>query len=66
MICKMILNNKVASALIERIHEDNLPVTIETADKFGDEMINIIAEYDDEEMFGTLLDSTINEVFNLE
>lgn len=64
MINKMILNTQLASGLLERIQENDLPITIETGDKVGKEMINVIAEYDDEELFGKLLDDTINEIFN--
>lgn len=64
MINKMILNTQLVSGLIERIQENNLSITIETGDKVDEEMIHVIAEYDDEELFGKLLDETINEIFN--
>lgn len=59
----MMLNTQLVSGLIERIQENNLPITIETGDKVDEEMIHVIAEYD-EELFGKLLDETINEIFN--
>lgn len=65
MINKMMLNTQLASGLLERIHEQSLPITLETGDKVDEEMVDVIAEYDDEELFGRLLDNTINEIFNL-
>lgn len=64
MTNKMMLNTQLVSGLIERIQENNLPITIETGDKVDEEMIHVIAEYDDEELFGKLLNETINEIFN--
>ena len=65
MTTKMQLNTKVASTIVERIYEDNIPITITTGEKTGDNMVNVLVECDDEDLFGKLLDETINNLYNL-
>ncbi len=57
---KMQMNTKLASIIIDRIHEENLPITISTGEKLDDEMIDVLVESDEEGLFSQLLNETIN------
>lgn len=57
---KMQMNTKLASIIIDLIHEENLPITISTGEKLDDEMIDVLVESDEEGLFSTLLNETIN------
>lgn len=61
MINKMLLYPKFASVLLERINEEDLPITLEVGDKeMG--MIPVLAEYDDNDLFENLLKEIANDI----
>lgn len=57
---KMQINIKTASIVIDRIHEDDLPITIHTGEKVDVDRINVLVECDNEELFDDLLDEVNN------
>lgn len=60
MINKMLLYPKFISALLERIDEEDLPITLEIGNKeMG--MIHVLAEYDDNKLFDNLLKEIGND-----
>lgn len=61
MINKILLYPKFASALLERINEEDLPIILDVGDKeMG--MIPILAEYDDNDLFENLLKEIANDI----
>lgn len=66
-----VMHEKLLSALIEKVHEENIPVNITTGKSFidynGDKQIDVFMEYDDKN--ATLIDevicNSINTTFGL-
>lgn len=59
---KIQMNTKLASLLIDRIYEDDLPITIQTGEKLDNEMVDVLVECEDEEQFTKLFNETANSL----
>ena len=61
---KYTMNKKIAAQLINRVHEDNLPITIhegnEHFDGNGDRMVDVLIDYDDPFLVNDVLTDIIN------
>ena len=64
---KYTMNKKIAAQLINRVHEDNLPITIhegnEHFDGNGDRMVDVLIDYEDPFLVNDVLtDITNNQI----
>lgn len=61
---KYTMNKRLAAQLINRVHEDNLPITIhegnEHFDGNGDRMVDVLIDYDDLFLVNDVLTDIIN------
>ena len=61
---KYTMNKKLAVILINRVHEENLPITIhegnEKIDGNGDKMVDVLLDYDDPFLMNDVLTDIIN------
>ena len=61
---KYTMNKRLAAQLINRVHEDNLPITIhegnEHFDGNGDRMVDVLIYYDDPFLVNDVLTDIIN------
>lgn len=66
---KFTMLKSLAASLIERVHEDNLPFTIqegnEQVDDNGDKQVDILIDYDDPMLLNQVLSDVINKTYNL-
>ena len=64
MECKYTMNKRLAAQLINRVHEDNLPITIhegnERFDANGDRMVDVLIDYEDPFLVNDVLTDIIN------
>lgn len=64
MECKYTMNKKLDAILINRVHEENLPITIhegnEKIDGNGDKMVDVLLDYDDP----FLMNDVLTDIFN--
>ncbi|RGN43795.1 MULTISPECIES: hypothetical protein [unclassified Bacteroides] len=65
MLNKLLVNPKLINAIIEKVHDDNLPIIINIGES-KDELVSVLFEYPDsfDENFNSLIDNTFNEVFS--
>ena len=58
------MNKRIAAQLINRVHEDNLPITIhegnEHFDGNGDRMVDVLIDYEDPFLVNDVLTDIIN------
>lgn len=61
---KYTMNKKLAAILINRVHEENLPITIhegnEKIDGNGDKMVDVLLDYDDPFLMNDVLTDIVN------
>ena len=61
---KYTMNKRIAAQLINRVHEENLPITIhegnERFDANGDRMVDILIDYEDPFLVNDVLTDIIN------
>ena len=61
---KYTMIKKLAAILINRVHEENLPITIhegnEKIDGNGDKMVDVLLDYDDPFLMNDVLTDIIN------
>ena len=61
---KYTMNKKLAAILINRVHEENLPITIqegnEKTDGNGDRMVDVLLDYEDPSLVNDVLTDIIN------
>ena len=61
---KYTMNKKLAAILINRVHEEKLPITIhegnEKIDGNGDKMVEVLLDYDDPFLMNDVLTDIIN------
>lgn len=66
---KYTMYNPYAAAVINRIHEDNLPIEVhegnEQLDCHGDRQVDILLVYDDPDLVNDVLTDVMNKTFNL-
>lgn len=64
METKRLLNPKLLSHVVEKVHEDNLPVEIEMGER-KDGLFDVLFVYPDtfQDAFEPLMDGAFNEVF---
>lgn len=68
---KITMHSKVSNILMELVHEENLPVNIETGPKHidcnGDKQIDVLLEYEekDADCVNEALTRAVNEAANL-
>ena len=59
----------IAAALINRVHEENLPIEVhegnEQIDCHGDRQVDILLVYEDQDLVRNLIDDCINKTYNL-
>lgn len=62
---KELLANKLISAIIEKVHEDNLPVEIHTGRELKDGLTEVLFVYPEtfERGLEPMIDSVFNETF---
>lgn len=65
------MHGKLLSALIEKVHEENIPVNITTGKSFidynGDKQVDVFMEYDDKNatLINEVICNSINSTFGL-
>ena len=63
---KYTINKKIAAILINRVHEENLPITVhegnERIDVNGDRLVDVLLDYDDP----FLVNDVLSDLFNNE
>ena len=61
---KYMMNKRMAAILINRVHEENLPITIhegnEQIDGNGDRLVDVLLDYDDPFLVNDVLTDIIN------
>ena len=61
---KYTMNKKLAAMLINKVLEDNLPITVhegnERVDGNGDKMVDVLLDYDDPFLVNDILSDMIN------
>lgn len=64
MRTKLLINTRLLNVLIERVHEDDLPITIDTG-IHKDGLTEVLFEYPDSfsEAFNPLIDDVSNSIF---
>lgn len=66
---KFTMLKSLAAAFISKVHEDNLPFSIqegnEHVDGNGDRQVDILVDYDDPMLLSQVLDDVINKTYNL-
>lgn len=66
---KYTMYKPLAAALINRIHEENLPIEVhegnEQLDCHGDRQVDVLLVYDDPDLVNDVITDTINTTFNL-
>lgn len=66
-----VMHGKLLSALIEKVHEENIPVNITTGKSFidynGDKQVDVFMEYDDKNatLINEVICNSINSTFGL-
>ena len=62
---KYTMNKRIAAQLINRVHEENLPIAIhegnEKIDANGDRMVDVLLDYDDPFLVNDVLTDIINK-----
>ncbi len=58
---EMEMNIKLASMLVDRVHRDNLPITIRTGSKLENDMIEVTIECEDHELYTRMLNEVVNK-----
>lgn len=66
---KYTMNKKLAAILINRVHEENLPIEVhegnEQVDCHADRQVDVLLVYEDPDLVNDVLSDTINTTFNL-
>lgn len=62
----MLLNPQLLNVIIEKVHEGNMPITIDVGE-LKDELVEALFEFPEsyEDNFNDLLNDTINEIYGL-
>lgn len=62
---KYTMNKKLAAILINRVHEENLPITVhegnEQVDTNGDRLVDVLLDYDDPFLVNDVLTDIMND-----
>lgn len=62
---KYTMNKKLAAILINRVHEENLPITVhegnEKIDTNGDRLVDVLLDYDDPFLVNDVLTDIMND-----
>ena len=63
---KILLNHKLVNSLIEKVHEENLPVEINTGEQH-DGLIDVLLEYPDtfHEAFEPMMNNAFSDTYGI-
>lgn len=66
MYHKFTMSKELASVVIERVHEENLPISIykgkEAVDENGDRQVDVLLECEDMELVNQILSEELNKM----